>query len=124
MTKQILGKVAYVSKGDYNNELFYEINDVVTYNGSSYVALGNTLGNIPTNTSYWQLLAQKGDTYTVSEEDLNTIKQEIVDDANNDFNQNVNSKTEEFDTHVETKTTEFDTHVQEKTNEFDTNAAE
>ena len=124
MAKQILGKVAYVSKGDYNNELFYEINDVVTYNGSSYVALGNTLGNIPTNTSYWQLLAQKGDTYTVSEEDLNTIKQEIVDDANNDFNQNVNSKTEEFDTHVETKTSEFDTHVQEKTNEFDTNAAE
>ena len=124
MAKQILGKVAYVSKGDYNNELFYEINDVVTYNGSSYVALGNTLGNLPTNTSYWQLLAQKGDAYTVSEEDLNTIKQEIVDDANNDFNQNVNSKTEEFDTHVETKTSEFDTHVQEKTNEFDTNAAE
>ncbi len=124
MAKQILGKVAYVSKGDYNNELFYEVNDVVTYNGSSYVALGNTLGNIPTNTSYWQLLAQKGDTYTVSEEDLNIIKQEIVDDANNDFNQNVNSKTEEFDTHVETKTSEFDTHVQEKTDEFDTNAAE
>ena len=48
--------------GDYSNATAYVIGDVVSYNGSSYVAITSTTGNIPTNTSFWQLLASKGDT--------------------------------------------------------------
>jgi len=57
---QDLGKVAYLSKGAYSSSTQYEKNDVVTYEGSSYVSLQNTKGNAPTNTTYWQLIAEKG----------------------------------------------------------------
>lgn len=59
---QDLGKVAYLSKGAYSSSTQYEKNDVVTYEGSSYVSLQSTKGNAPTNTTYWQLLANKGET--------------------------------------------------------------
>ena len=56
-----IGKVAYLNKGAYSSETNYEINDVVTYEGSSYVSKGNNnQGNLPTNTTYWDLVAQKG----------------------------------------------------------------
>ena len=38
----------------------YVVDDAVQYNGSSYVCILNSLGNLPTNTTYWSLLAQKG----------------------------------------------------------------
>lgn len=57
---QDLGKVAYLSKGAYSSSTQYEKNDVVTYEGSSYVSLQATQGNAPTNTTYWQLIAEKG----------------------------------------------------------------
>lgn len=59
---QDLGKVAYLSKGAYSSSTQYEKNDVVTYEGSSYVSLQSTQGNAPTNATYWQLLANKGET--------------------------------------------------------------
>jgi hypothetical protein len=34
------------------------LNDAVTYGGSSYRAKGYTTGNLPTNTTYWELIAQ------------------------------------------------------------------
>ena len=51
--------------GNYDNSLDYVKNNVVQYNGSSFVALQNTIGNTPpilptTNNQYWQLLAQRG----------------------------------------------------------------
>ncbi len=53
-----------VDKGEYNAETTY-VNtatecDWVTYNGSSYYAKQETKGNLPTNTTYWGILAQKG----------------------------------------------------------------
>ena len=57
---QDLGKVAYLSKGAYSSSTQYEKNDVVTYEGSSYVSLQSTKGNAPTNATYWQLIAEKG----------------------------------------------------------------
>lgn len=57
---QDLGKVAYLSKGAYSSSTQYEKNDVVTYQGSSYVSLQATKGNAPTNATYWQLIAEKG----------------------------------------------------------------
>ena len=60
-TKQALGKVTITPKGAYDGSTTYERLDTVTYNGSSYIALAETTGNLPTNTTYWELLAQKGD---------------------------------------------------------------
>jgi hypothetical protein len=48
-------------KGAYINTTPYLKDDAVFYNGSSYVALQNSTGNLPTNTTFWSILAQKGD---------------------------------------------------------------
>ena len=61
-TKQALGKVTIVPKGAYDAGTTYQKLDVVTYSGSSYMALQETTGHAPTSTTYWELLAQKGDT--------------------------------------------------------------
>ena len=47
-------------KGAYNNSYVYGVNDVVYYNGSSYVCIQGTLNNIPTNTTYWEKMAAAG----------------------------------------------------------------
>lgn len=49
-------------RGVYDNATAYNYGDSVTYNGSSYTATATTTGNLPTNTTYWQLAASKGDT--------------------------------------------------------------
>jgi hypothetical protein len=50
-----------VWKGDYNNTTNYTVGDFVLYQGSTYTCIQNSTGNLPTNTSYWKLVAQKGD---------------------------------------------------------------
>jgi len=57
-----LGKVATTPKGEYNSATTYVKLDIVTYNGSSYVCLQESVGNLPTDTEYWQLIASKGET--------------------------------------------------------------
>ena len=47
-------------KGAYSNTYTYGTNDVAYYNGSSYVAIQGTVGNIPTNTTYWEKMAAAG----------------------------------------------------------------
>lgn len=56
-----LGIVGIKNCGIYNAQTTYEKLNVVTYQGSTYCALKETKGNLPTDTSYWQLYAQKGD---------------------------------------------------------------
>lgn len=56
--QQILGKVGVVPKGEYNGATRYTKLDIVKYNGQSYMALAETIGNLPTNTEYWQLLVE------------------------------------------------------------------
>ena len=48
------------NKGAYASGTAYVKGDVVTYNGSSYIAKTATTGNAPTNGTYWDLLAAKG----------------------------------------------------------------
>lgn len=48
-------------RGNFASETAYVKDDVVVYNGSTYIAKGNTTGNLPTSTSHWGLLASKGD---------------------------------------------------------------
>lgn len=48
-------------KGAYAAGTTYATGESVSYNGSSYVAIQETTGNLPTNNTYWQVLAVKGD---------------------------------------------------------------
>jgi hypothetical protein len=45
----------------YDNSKAYEIENKVSYLGSSYLCVADSTGNLPTNTSFWMLIASKGD---------------------------------------------------------------
>lgn len=51
--------IVYV--GEYDVTFNYGYLDIVSYNGSSYICKIATIGNYPTDTLYWNLLAEKGD---------------------------------------------------------------
>ena len=55
-----LGNIKFNWKGTYNAGTAYAIDDVVSYNGSSYVCIQATTGNLPTVTAYWDTMSQKG----------------------------------------------------------------
>ena len=59
-TIAISGSPDYV--GTYGSGTTYATGDVVTYNGSSYVARQATTGNTPGDNAYWQTLAAQGNT--------------------------------------------------------------
>jgi len=54
------GEPGLVWKGTYSGSVTYLANDVVYYEGSSYVCIATTTGNLPTNPSFWNLLVQAG----------------------------------------------------------------
>lgn len=58
-----IGKVAVVPKGVWDETAVYELLNVVTKDGSSYMAVQESVpaGTAVTNSSYWQLVAAKGD---------------------------------------------------------------
>jgi hypothetical protein len=68
------------------------------------------------------LLAEKGATYQVTEEDLNDIANEITADANSVFNQNVTSKTDAFDENATSQTSTFNENVENSITAFNNNA--
>ena len=51
---------AFIWKGTYSAITTYQANDTVSYNGSSYICILESTGNLPTDTTYWALIAQKG----------------------------------------------------------------
>lgn len=46
--------------GAYSGATGYVVNDVVSYNGSSYICILESTGNLPTNVTYWAVMALKG----------------------------------------------------------------
>jgi len=69
-----LGKFVLTPRGGYSPNESYDVLDFVLYNGSSYVCKSNGVSDkVPTNTTYWQLLANAGQP-TMTE----AQKQEII----------------------------------------------
>ena len=60
------GRVLLQGKGDYAAATTYSPLDWVRYQGKAYVCKAESTGNAPTNTSYWNLLAQDGEEGQVS----------------------------------------------------------
>ena len=117
---QELGKVMITPKGEYSLSKSYEILDAVSYNGSSYVSKINDNTSVPTSDA-WQLLAQKGDIYDVTEEDLQRIAEQITSNANSAFNQNVKEKTDGFNSNANSKTEAYNTNATEKLGTYNSN---
>lgn len=55
-----LGNIKFKWKGTYNGATAYTIDDVVEYNGSSYICKLASTGNLPTNTTYFDVMSQAG----------------------------------------------------------------
>jgi len=51
---------SFTWRGEYATTTAYVTNDVVQYNGTSYICISDTTGNAPPNASYWELMAAKG----------------------------------------------------------------
>tara|TARA_Y100000289_G_scaffold58180_1_gene63178 strand:- start:548 stop:1264 length:717 start_codon:yes stop_codon:yes gene_type:complete len=60
-----LGAIKFNWKGTYSGGTAYVVDDVVYYNGTSYVCKLASTGNLPTNTTYWDVMAEGGDVATV-----------------------------------------------------------
>lgn len=52
------GRVLIIPKGTYDANTTYNFLDAVYYAGSTYVCKQTTIGHDPTNTTYWQIMAQ------------------------------------------------------------------
>lgn len=62
MPNTILGKVSATPKGAWSSSTAYERLDIVSNGGNSYLALQNVpSGTALSNTSYWLVIAEKGD---------------------------------------------------------------
>ena len=55
-----LGRIKFVWQGAYSGATAYVADDVVSYNGSSYICILASTNNLPTNTTYWSIMAQTG----------------------------------------------------------------
>lgn len=65
-----LGRVGIVLRGDWSATTNYVPLDVVTYNGNSFAAKAASINTLPTNTTYWQPLAQNSEYIAQMEEYL------------------------------------------------------
>ena len=52
------GRVLPLPKGIYDESVTYNLLDMVYYSGSTYVCKAQTTGHAPTDTTYWQIMAQ------------------------------------------------------------------
>ena len=50
---------------NYNNNIMYNAGDIVMYNGGFYQAKQTTTGNLPTNTTYWDLTSGSANVWGV-----------------------------------------------------------
>jgi hypothetical protein len=55
-----LGSIKFKWKGTYAGGTAYTIDDVVSYNGSSYICILASTGNLPTDTTYFDQMSAKG----------------------------------------------------------------
>ena len=61
-----LGKIKFTWKSAYNNSTAYVPDDVVSYNGASYICKLASTGNVPTNNTYWDQMAAGSDISQIS----------------------------------------------------------
>ncbi len=64
-------------RGAYSGATTYVVDDVVSYNGSSYINILASTGNLPTNTTYFSIVALKGTDGTGSVSSITSANSDI-----------------------------------------------
>ena len=55
-----IGSIKFKWQGAYDAGTAYTVDDVVSYNGSSYICILASTGNLPTNATYWEQMSSAG----------------------------------------------------------------
>src|SRR6056300_1341135 len=55
-----LGSIKFNWQGAYAGGTAYAVDDVVSYNGSSYICILASTGNLPTNATYFEQMSSAG----------------------------------------------------------------
>jgi len=55
-----LGSIKFNWQGAYNGATAYSVDDVVSYNGASYICTAASTGNLPTDTNFWDQMSSAG----------------------------------------------------------------
>jgi hypothetical protein len=76
---------ALIHKGDYSSIVSYVKNNIVYYQGSTYMCISNSTGNLPTDTVYWKRISANNWKGTYS----TTITYQFGDSVVDSINQNV-----------------------------------
>jgi len=69
-----LGYATLTFRNAYAGGTTYYSNDIITYLSQTYICILQSTGNLPTNTTYWSLLAAKGTDGTNGEVTLSTAQ--------------------------------------------------
>jgi len=59
-----LGRIKPVFQGAYNSGTDYVVDDIVTFDGESFICILASTGNATSNATYWSKIAKKGDDVT------------------------------------------------------------
>ena len=59
-----LGRIKPVFQGAYNASTDYVVDDIVTFDGESFICILASTGNATSNATYWSKIAKKGDDVT------------------------------------------------------------
>lgn len=74
-----LGRICPKLRGAYSNSATYDFLDVVSLNGSSYICKADgTKNKVPTNTSYWMIFAQSGESAHITQADIENIVNQLL----------------------------------------------
>lgn len=120
--RTFLGKVGMTPKGEWNNSTTYERLDVVSYEGSSYIAITQNRNSVPTDSNPdWMIGAKHGE---FTEEQLEEFKEEVVRESKQEIDDYTDDKKAELDTYEGIKETELNTYTTTKKGEIDTHTAQ
>jgi hypothetical protein len=78
-----LGYATITFQGAYAGGTTYYPNDIVTYDNQTYICILQSTGNLPTNTTYWSLLAAKGTDGAVTLSTAQTLTNKTISASNN-----------------------------------------
>lgn len=78
-----LGYSTITFQGAYAGGTTYYPNDIVTYSNQTYICILQSTGNLPTNTTYWSVLATKGTDGEVTLSTSQTLTNKTISASNN-----------------------------------------
>ena len=118
--RTFLGKVGMTPKGEWNNSTTYERLDIVSYEGSSYIAIAENRNSVPTDSNpNWMIGAKHGE---FTEEQLEEFKQEVIAESLQEIDDFTQEQKAELESYEEAKETELNNYTNDKKDDIDTHA--